>query len=64
MPGTEAGAEAGVLRIDFWGIADEDALLSWDEWFEKFERSQVAFHCQRQKAGGEDCTFFKLVACD
>ncbi|HEX7297443.1 MAG TPA: bifunctional DNA primase/polymerase [Solirubrobacteraceae bacterium] len=55
--------EAGVLRIDFPGGAGEDQLehISWDEWFEKFDRENLAFLYQEQKASGEDSTFFKLV---
>jgi hypothetical protein len=61
--GTGDGDEAGILRIDFPGGAGEDALehIGWDEWFEKFEASNLAFLYQEQKASGEDSTFFKLV---
>jgi hypothetical protein len=61
--GTQSGGEAGVLRIDFPGGAGEDRLehISWDEWFDKFEDSKLAFLYQQQKASGEDSTFFKLV---
>jgi hypothetical protein len=64
--GTERGSEAGVLRIDFPGGAGEDDLepISWDEWLAKFEQNDLAFLYQRQKAGGEDSTFFKLVSRD
>jgi hypothetical protein len=64
--GTERGDEAGVLRIDFPGGAGEDQLehISWDEWFEKFDDSDLAFLYQEQKASGEDSTFFKLVSRD
>ena len=64
MRGTEGDDEAGVLRIDFPGGSDEDELehISWDEWFDKFEREKLAFLYQERKAGGEDSTFFKLVS--
>ncbi len=60
---TESGDEAGVLRIDFPGGAGTDQLehIDWDQWFEKFEDSGLAFLYQEQKASGEDSTFFKLV---
>jgi hypothetical protein len=64
---TKAGGEdAGVLRIDFPGGAGEDQLehISWDDWFEKFEESKLAFLYQQRKASGEDSTFFKLVSRD
>jgi hypothetical protein len=61
--GTEGADEAGVLRIDFPGGAGEDQLehVSWDDWFEKFERSGLALLYQERKASGEDSTFHKLV---
>jgi hypothetical protein len=53
----------GILRLDFPGGAGEDQLehISWDEWFEKFDREDLAFIYQDRKASGEDSTFFKLV---
>ena len=61
--GTRDEDGGGVLRIDFPGGAGEDELepVSWDEWFEVFDRSQLAFLYQDQRSGGEDSTFFKLV---
>lgn len=63
VKGTEAEGEAGVLRIDFPGGAGEDQLqhIDWDDWFDKFESSDLAFLYQEHKASGEDSTFFKLV---
>ncbi|HET6549277.1 MAG TPA: hypothetical protein VFG79_12500 [Solirubrobacter sp.] len=62
--GTDNGDEAGVLRIDFPGGAGGDELepIAWDEWFAKFDESNLAFLYQEQKASGEDSTFFKLVS--
>jgi hypothetical protein len=53
----------GVLTIDFPGGADETRLehVSWDEWFDKFERENLALVYQERKASGEDSTFFRLV---
>jgi hypothetical protein len=61
--GTEKGDAAGVLRLDFPGGAGKDELerISWDDWFDKFDSSGLAFLYQEQKASGEDSTFFKLV---
>lgn len=63
VKGTESDGEAGVLRIDFPGGTSEDQLehISWDDWFAKFEDSNLAFLYQEQKASGEDSTFVKLV---
>lgn len=61
---TEGGSGTGVLRIDFPGGAGEDQLehISWDEWFETFESSDLALLYQAQKADGGDSTFNKLVS--
>ena len=61
--GTGVGGEAGVLRIDFPGGAGEKELehISWDDWFAKFDESNLAFLYQEHKADGSDSTFFKLV---
>lgn len=63
VKGTEDDKGAGVLRIDFPGGAGEESLehISWDEWFEKFESSKLAFLYQTEKSSGERSTFFKLV---
>ena len=62
--GTEGNGDAGILRIDFPGGAGEESLehISWDEWFRKFDDNDLAFLYQREKASGEDSTFFKLVS--
>jgi hypothetical protein len=61
---TGSGDEPGVLRIDFPGGAGEDQLehVDWDQWFAKFDESDLAFLYQEQKADGSDSTFFKLVS--
>lgn len=61
--GTRDADGGGVLRIDFPGGAGEDELepVSWDEWFEVFDRNQLAFLYQDQRSDGGDSTFFKLV---
>lgn len=60
---TAQGQDPGVLRIDFPGGAGEDSLkqISWEDWFEKFEKNKLAFLYQAEKASGEPSTFFKLV---
>ncbi len=63
VKGTGSGDDPGVLRIDFPGGTGTDQLehISWDEWFEKFDDNGLAFLYQKEKASGEDSTFFKLV---
>jgi hypothetical protein len=52
----ENGDHAGMSRIDFPVGAGEDVLehISWDDWFEKFEASELAFLYQKEKASGQD----------
>ncbi|WP_437534631.1 hypothetical protein WME79_10660 [Sorangium sp. So ce726] len=61
---TEKEGEPGVLRIDFPGYSGEDTLeeISWDDFFDKFESSHLAFVYQEAKASGEPSYFSKLVS--
>ena len=61
---TKDGDEAGVLRIDFPGYSGEDSLeeISWDDFFDKFEESNLAFVYQDEVSSGEESRFFKLVS--
>jgi hypothetical protein len=63
VKGTGKG-EPGVLRIDFPGYGDDSKLeeISWDEFFDKFEESDLAFLHQDKTAGGETSRFFKFVS--
>lgn len=58
-----SGDDVGVLRIDFPGGAGDDRFeeLDWDEWFQKFDESNLALLYQEHKADGSDSTFNKLV---
>jgi hypothetical protein len=60
---TGGGDDPGILRIDFPGGAGTPDLepVSWDDWFEKFDESDLAFLYQRRHADGEDSTFCKIV---
>jgi hypothetical protein len=57
------GEEPGVLRIDFPGRGDEDSLeeISWEEFFDKFEKEKLAFLYQDRTEDGSESRFFKLV---
>jgi hypothetical protein len=60
---TEKGGEPGVLRIDFPGYSGEGTLeeISWEDFFEKFEESKLAFVYQDTTADGQPSRFSKLV---
>src|SRR3954462_9947822 len=63
---TEQGGEPGILRIDFPGFSGEGTLepISWDDFFAKFDESNLAFLYQDQTSGGGESRFFKLVRRD
>lgn len=54
----------GIIRIDFPGYSGEGKLspISWDEFFDKFEESNLAFVYQEVTARGQRSNFNKLVA--
>lgn len=56
--------EAGLLRIDFPGGAGDPPLepITWEQFFEKFDESKLAFLYQQEKADGSDSTFCKFVS--
>jgi len=58
--------DTGILRIDFPGYSGEGSLeeITWDEFFEKFEDSQLALVYQEETASGEKSNFNKLVKRD
>jgi hypothetical protein len=58
--------DTGIIRIDFPGYSGEGSLeeISWDEFFEKFEESQLALVYQEETASGERSNFNKLVKRD
>jgi hypothetical protein len=64
VKGTDNGDDSGVLRIDFPGYSGEDSLeeISWDDFFRKFEESDLALVYQETTADGEPSNFNKLVS--
>jgi hypothetical protein len=59
---TECGDDPGVLRIRFRDeSADDLDAIDWDQFFEKFEESELAFLYQDQTADGGTSRFHKFV---
>jgi len=58
--------DVGILRIDFPGYSGEGSLeeISWDEFFDKFEKSKLALVYQEETASGERSNFNKLISRD
>jgi hypothetical protein len=63
VKGTGGGDDVGMIRLDFPGYSGEQSLqeISWDEWFEKFDDSELALLVQDETASGEKSNFNKLV---
>jgi hypothetical protein len=56
--------DPGLLRVDFPGFRGAGTLeaISWDTWFEGFERNGLAFLFEERTANGRLSRFSKLVA--
>lgn len=64
VKGTERGEEhAGILRIDFPGVGEDEKLehIDWGTFFSKFEESGLAFVYQNETAKGGESRFAKFV---
>jgi hypothetical protein len=64
VEGTGRDDEAGVLRLDF---KPKDAALdriSWDEFFDKFDKEELAFLYQDKTNDGKESRFHKFVQRD
>jgi anaerobic selenocysteine-containing dehydrogenase len=63
VKGTEDKSGGGLLRIDYPGYSGEGKLeeISWEEFFEEFDDSNLAFLHQDKTADGEQSRFSKLV---
>ena len=61
---SRAKGDVGMIRIDFPGYSGEGKLqpIEWDEWFAKFDASNLALVVQDKTSGGEISHFNKLVA--
>jgi hypothetical protein len=58
------GHEPGILRIDYPGYSGKESLqeISWEDFFDKFEKEKLAFLYQDETAGGDCSRFSKLIA--
>ena len=61
---TGSSADPGILRIDFPGYSGEGKLeqIEWDQFFDSFDRNELAFIYQDGTRGGKESRFNKLVA--
>lgn len=63
---THQGDDAGILRIEFDEGREGEGLeqIDWNEFFEKFEESRLAFLHQDETKDGTTSRFFKFVRRD
>lgn len=66
VKGTGDDDSAGVLRIDYPGFIGEGTLerITWEEFFETFEESNLALLYQEETKDGEESRFSKLISRD
>ncbi|HLH40528.1 MAG TPA: hypothetical protein VKX39_15360 [Bryobacteraceae bacterium] len=67
MKGTGRGKDdIGMIRLEFPGApnAKESSLepISWEEWFDEFEKKNLALLYEETTAAGEKSNFNKLVS--
>ena len=62
--GTGDQGDVGMIRLDFPGYSGENSLqeISWDDWFQKFDESNLMLLVQEETAAGETSNFNKLVS--
>jgi len=63
VKGTESKNSPGLLRIDYPGFSGEESLeeISWEEFFDGFEKNALAFLYQDKTADGKVSRFSKLI---
>jgi hypothetical protein len=61
--GARSSRDIGILRIDFPGYSGKESLeeISWEEFFQKFDESDLALVYEEETAEGERSNFNKLV---
>ena len=64
VKGTGGNGDPGLIRIDFPGYSGEESLepISWDEWFEQFEKRQLALLVREETPEHGKDRFNKLVS--
>lgn len=63
VKGTE-NKDSGVLRIHFPQASNDNDnfdKISWDKFFDQFDKNKLAMVYQEKKDNGEQSTFYKLV---
>lgn len=61
VSGTGEGGEAGILRLDFDPKDARLDTITWGEFFEKFDESDLAFLYQDETGDGQKSHFHKFI---
>ena len=63
---THHGDDPGLIRLDFPAYSGGDSLeeISWEEWLQKFDESDLVLLYQETLASGEESSFNKLISRD
>ena len=61
--GRAGESSGGLLRIDYPGFSGEDTLeeITWEQFFDQFEKAGLAFLYQDKLEAGEKSRFSKLI---
>lgn len=64
VKGTGGGGDVGMLRIDFPDYTGEESLrkISWDKWFDKFDKENLALLYQDTTDGTTPSRFNKIIS--
>jgi hypothetical protein len=64
VKGTESDDGTCLLRLDFPGYTGEDSLqpISWEQWFQVFDKRKLALIVEDRTADGKPSNFNKLVS--
>jgi hypothetical protein len=60
---TAEDGEPGILRIDYPGFSGKETLerITWEEFFDAFEKNNLAFLYQEEVSSGAESRFSKLI---
>lgn len=63
VPATGTSEHVGMVRLEFPGYTGEQSLepIEWDEFFSKFDESNLALVVEDETASGERSNFNKLI---
>ncbi len=62
--GTGSARDIGIIRLDLPGYVGEEKLrpVSWDQWFDKFEETNLALVVEETTTRGQQSNFNKLIS--